>query len=103
MPVDSPPIATRLGKPGDLRHPVADRNQRLSTVAAATQANTRDLAEWHVDHTAHSQLAVVRSTFSHGRGFSASLKELDLISELFAQFRSNGNVRFESKADIEVS
>src|SRR5262249_292333 len=72
-------------------------------VAAATQANTRDLAEWHVDHTAHSQLAVVRSTFSHGRGFSANLKELDLISELFAQLRSNGNVRFESKADIEVS
>src|SRR5499427_7240929 len=39
------------------------------TVSAATQANTRDLAKWHVDHAAHSQPVLVRLTvFRHGRG-----------------------------------
>src|SRR5215510_9278356 len=69
MPVDSTSIAARLGKPGDLRHPVADRDQKLPTVWAATQANARDLAKWHVDHAAHSQPVLVGLTvFRHGRG-----------------------------------
>src|SRR5215510_16085223 len=55
MPVDAALIAARLGKPGDLRHPVTDRDQKHPTVSAATQANTRDLAKWHVDHAARSQ------------------------------------------------
>src|SRR5215467_1078523 len=70
MPLDSAPIAARLGKPGDLRHPVADRDQKRPTVSAATQANTRDLAKWYVDHAAHSQPVLVQVTvFHHGRGF----------------------------------
>src|SRR6478609_11662947 len=69
MPVDSAPIAARLGKPRDLRHPIADRDQKHLTVSAATQANTRDLAKWHVDHAAHSQPVLVRLTASHGSGF----------------------------------
>src|SRR5262245_54949580 len=69
MPVDAALIAARLGKPGDLRHPVTDRDQKHPTVSAATQANTRDLAKWHVDHAAHSQPVLVRLTvFHHGRG-----------------------------------
>src|SRR5262245_27159569 len=69
MPVDSVPIAARLGKPGDLRHPIADRDQKHLTVSAATQANTRYLAKRYVDHAAHSQPVLVRLTVSHhGRG-----------------------------------
>src|SRR6516164_9170183 len=69
MPIDSALVAARLGKPGDLRHPVTDRDQKHPTVSAATQANTRDLAKWHVDHAAHSQPVLVRLTvFHHGRG-----------------------------------
>src|SRR6516164_7424927 len=66
MPVDSAPIGARLGKPGDLRHPVANRDQRHPTVSAATQANPRDLAKRHVDHAAHSQPVLVRLTVSQG-------------------------------------
>ena len=66
---NSTPIAARLGKPRDLRHPIADRDQKHLTVSAATQANTRDLAKWHVDHAAHSQPVLVRLTASHGSGF----------------------------------
>ena len=65
MPVDAALIAARLGKPGDLRHPIADRDQKHPTVSAATQANTRDLAKWHVDHTAQSQPVLVRLTVFH--------------------------------------
>src|SRR5215831_7593266 len=69
MPVDAALIAARLAKPGDLRDPVTDRDQKHPTVSAATQANTRDLAKWHVDHAAHSQPVLVRLTvFRHGRG-----------------------------------
>jgi hypothetical protein len=53
MPVNSAPIAARLGKPSDLRHPIADRDQKLPTVSVATQANTRDFAKWHIDYAAH--------------------------------------------------
>src|SRR6516165_7885846 len=67
MPVDAALIAARLGKPGDLRHPVTDRDQKHPTVSTATQANTGDLAKWHVDHTAHSQPLLVRLTGCHGR------------------------------------
>src|SRR5262249_6137974 len=71
MPVDAALITARLGKPGDLRRPIADRDQKHPTVSAATQANTRDLAKWHVDHTAQSQPVLVRLTFfHHGRGRS---------------------------------
>src|SRR6516165_3044307 len=61
------------------------------------QANTRDLAKGHVDHAAHSQLVLVRLTFSHRRG---SLPTSRSLIEVFAQFTSKGNVRFGSKADI---
>ena len=47
--------AARLGKPGDLRHPIADRDQKHLTVSAATQANARDFVKWHIDPTAHLQ------------------------------------------------
>src|SRR6516162_6142017 len=67
MPVDAALIAARLGKPGDLRHPVTDRDQKHPTVSAAMQANTRDLAKWHVDHAPHSQ-PVRLTVFHHGRG-----------------------------------
>src|SRR6516162_3256813 len=70
MPVDAALIAARLGKPGDLRHPVTDRDQKHPTVSAATQANTRDLAKWHVDHAPHSQ-PVRLTVFHHGRGSHA--------------------------------
>src|SRR6516164_7034118 len=63
MPVDAALIAARLGKPGDLSHPVTNRDQKHPTVSAATQANTRDLAKWHVDHAPHVRLTV----FHHGR------------------------------------
>src|SRR6516162_1019610 len=69
MPIDSALVAARLGKPGDLRHSVTDRDQKHPTALAATQANTRDLAKGHVDHAAHSQPVLVRLTvFHHGRG-----------------------------------
>jgi hypothetical protein len=55
MPIDSAPVATRVGKPRDLRRPVADRDQKHPTASAATQADTRDLAKWHIDHAAYSQ------------------------------------------------
>src|SRR6516164_9835917 len=67
MPVDAALVAVRLGKPGDLCRPVADRDQKHPTVSAATQANTRDLAKWHVDHAAHSQLLRL-TVSSHGEG-----------------------------------
>src|SRR5262245_20949934 len=69
MPVDLAPIAARLEKPSDLRHTVADCNQRHPTVSVATQANTRHFAKWHVDHAAHSQPILGRLIiFHHGRG-----------------------------------
>src|SRR5262245_2695873 len=74
MPVDAPPLATRLGKPGDLGRPVADRDQKHSTASTTTQANTRDLAKGHVDHTAHLQLVLVRLDVPHGE-VSAGIKE----------------------------
>ena len=59
--------AAWLEKPSDLRYPVADCNQRHPTVSTATQANTRDLAKWHVDHAAHSQPVLVELSVSrHG-------------------------------------
>src|SRR5262245_43113327 len=67
MPVDAALIAARLGKPGDLRHSVTDRYEKHPTISAATQANTRYLAKWHVDDAAHSQPVLVRLTVSHGR------------------------------------
>ena len=39
--------------------PVADRDQGQPTVSAATEANTRDLAKWHVHHAAHLQPPLV--------------------------------------------
>ena len=63
------PIAARQRKPGDLPHPVADRNQMHPTVSAATQTNAGDLVERHVDHAAHLQPVAVRLTvFHHGSG-----------------------------------
>ena len=59
MPVDSALIASRQGKPRDLGRPVADRDQRHATGSAAAQANARDLVKRHVDHTAHSQPALL--------------------------------------------
>ena len=59
-------IAARQGKPGDLRHPVADRDQRHPAVSAATQTNAGDFVKWRVDHAAHVQ-PVVRLTVSHHR------------------------------------
>ena len=67
VPIDSAFIAARLGKPGNLRRLVADRDQQQSAVSATTQANAGDLAKWHVDHAAHSQAILVRLTVSHGR------------------------------------
>src|SRR6516165_10650826 len=59
----------KLNEGRRLRHPVTDRDQKHPTVAAATRANTRDLAKWHVDQAAHSQPVLVRLTaFHHGRG-----------------------------------
>jgi hypothetical protein len=55
MPEDSAFIAARQRKPGDLRRVVADRYERHPTVSAATQTNTGDLAEWHVNHAANLQ------------------------------------------------
>src|SRR6516225_11994844 len=86
MPVDSGPIAPRLRKPGDLRHPVADRDQKHLTVSAAPQANTRDLTQWHVDHAAYSQLVLVRLSFSHGKGFLRTSRRYNhclMISRVF--------------------
>src|SRR5271166_3113816 len=69
MPVDPAPIAARQRKPGDLRHPVADRDQMHPTVSAATHTNAGDLVKRHVDHATHLQPVVVRLTFfRHGRG-----------------------------------
>src|SRR5262245_3364446 len=75
MPVDAALIAPRLGKPGDLRHSVTDRDQKQPTVLSATQASTRDLAQWHVDHAAHSQPVLGRLTVSHGRGSLRALRK----------------------------
>src|SRR6516162_9796180 len=89
MPVDSTTIAARLGKPGDLRHPVADRYQKHPTVSAATQANTRDLTKWHVDHAAHSQPILIRLDVSHGRALRTSRGRYNrclMLSRVFAQF-----------------
>jgi hypothetical protein len=86
MPVDSAFIAARLGKPGDLRHPVADRDQKHPTVSAATQANTRDLAKWHVDHAAHSQPILVRLTVSpHGDEPLADIKAIGFIAQFISK------------------
>src|SRR6516162_10094629 len=69
MPVDAAPIAARLAKGGDLRHTVADRDQKHPTAWAASQADARDLAKWHVDHAAHSQPVLAGLTvFRHGIG-----------------------------------
>src|SRR6516225_11657531 len=106
MPVDSAPIATRLGKPGDLRHPVTNRDQKLPTVSAAPQANTRDLAQWHVYHAAYSQLVLVRLSFSHGKGSQRTSSRYNhclMISRVFCSSQFERHVRFGSKADIDGS
>src|SRR6516225_9558217 len=103
MPVYSGPIAPRLRKPGDLRHPVADRDQKHLTVSAAPQANTRDLAQWHVYHAAYSQLVLVRLSFSHGKGSlrtSSRYNHCLMISRVFCSSQFEWHVRFGSKADI---
>src|SRR6516165_902127 len=106
MPIDSALVAARLGKPGDLRHSVTDRDQKHPTALAATQANTRDLAKGHVDHAAHSQPVLVRLTvFHHGRGSlltsSRTYNHWLMISRVFAQFISkNGNICFGSRSLI---
>src|SRR5262245_37092564 len=74
MPVDAALIVARLGKPADFRDPVTDCDQKHPTVSAATQANARDLAKRHIDHTAHSQ-PVRLTVFHHGRGASVNFKE----------------------------
>src|SRR5271166_419150 len=69
MPVDPAPVAAGQRKPGDLGHPVADRDQMHPTVSAATHTNAGDLVKRHVDHATHLQPVVVRLTFfRHGRG-----------------------------------
>src|SRR6516225_1076334 len=122
MPVDSGPIAPSLRKPGDLRHPVTDRDQKLPTVSAAPQANTRDLAQWHVYHAAYSQLVLVRLSFSHGKGSlrtSSRYNHCLMISRVFCsksirvamsalgQKRTSEHVQSMSalppKADIRMS
>ena len=45
----------------------SNTSSAYATVSAATQANTRDLAKWHVDYAAHSQRGLVRPTV-HGEG-----------------------------------
>src|SRR5208283_3156037 len=66
-PIDLVIVAVRQNKPGDLRRPVADRDQRHHIVLAATQANSRDLLKRHVDYAAHSQPLLVRLTvLRHG-------------------------------------
>jgi hypothetical protein len=76
MPFDTAPIAAWLEKPGDPRDPVADRDQRHSTVPAATQANARDLAKRNVDHAAHSKPVLVRlTTFHHEKRFPCRHKQ----------------------------
>jgi hypothetical protein len=47
----------------DLCYAVTDRDQRHPAVSTATQANTCDLAKWHIDHAAHSQPVFVRLAF----------------------------------------
>src|SRR6516162_8252818 len=95
MPVDSSPIAARLKKPGDLRHPVADRDQKHPTVSAATQANARDLAKWYVDHAAHSQPVLGRLTVSMRESLRASRRTYNhclRISRVFCSIHfENGN------------
>jgi hypothetical protein len=93
MPVDSVPIVTRLREPGDLRHPVADRDQKHPTASAATQANTRDFAKWHVDYAAHSQLIFVQLTVSHHERWSLRISRGHclLISRVLAQLISNND------------
>jgi hypothetical protein len=54
MPLNSGPSAACNGKPCDLCYSVADRDQKHPAFSAATQADTRDLTKWHVDHAAHS-------------------------------------------------
>src|SRR6516225_4788586 len=105
MPVDSGPIAPRLRKPGDLRHPVADRDQKHLTVSAAPQANTRDLAKWHVYHAAYSQLVLVRLSFSYGKGSlrnSSRYYHCLMISRVFCSSQFEWHVRFGSKAAYDV-
>src|SRR5262252_4791862 len=79
------------------------------TVSAATQANTRDLAKWHVDHAAHSQPVLVRLTvFHHWRGVAAEIKGnvqplLDDFSRFFASTHfENGNKRGRAKTEIRA-
>src|SRR5262245_18576448 len=73
MPVNSTLVAARLGKPGDVCYPVAHRDQTHPTVSTGTQANTRHLAKWYVDHAAHSQPVFIPLAVScHGRGFLRS-------------------------------
>src|SRR5262249_4709506 len=87
MPVDRALSAARLGKPGDLRHSVTDRDQKHPTLLAATQANTRDLAQWHVDYAAHSQPVLGRLTVSHGRGSLRPLrKNVQPLPDDFSSF-----------------
>jgi hypothetical protein len=43
----------------------AARDQKRPAVSAATHANTRDLAKWHVDHAAHSQWVLFWLPASH--------------------------------------
>src|SRR5262245_33916062 len=79
MPVDTALIAARLGKPGDLRHSVTDRDQTHPTVLAATQANSGDLTKGHVDHAANSQPVFPRLPFPMGEslcGISESVQPL---------------------------
>ena len=56
------PHRCAAGKTRRSSPPIADRDQKHLIVSAATQANTRDLAKWHVDHAAHSQ-PVLCSTY----------------------------------------
>jgi hypothetical protein len=76
MPIEFAFIIMRQVKPGDLCHPVADRDQRHFGVWTATHANPGNLVKWYVDHAANSQTVVVRSTFfHHGERVSANIKE----------------------------
>src|SRR6185312_16896965 len=75
--------------------------QKHLTVSAATQANARDLAKWHVDHAAHSQPVLVRLTASHGSGFLRTSRRMYnhcwMISRVLCQFISKKLARLLPK------
>src|SRR6476646_7938651 len=99
MPFDQAPAAARHGEPGDLCHPVADRDQKHPAVAAATQANARNLAKRHVNHAAYPQPLLVRLAIS--RHESSHTVYSGAMSPPFARSSSSrGTVNVTSSALI---